>query len=184
MSCIVGMKDSQRVIIGGDSAVVASSTIQIDTCPKVFRLKIQQDEYLIGHTGSGRIGNVLRHAFIPPPFKRHEDLETYMVTRFVDALRKCWRRASFERGAQMLVGFQGHVFWIEEDYQVGQPMQGYTAIGSGEDYALGALYATQFLDPPLDLEKRVRIALGAAAEHNVFVRPPFPIICSTRGDAL
>src|SRR5713226_3145682 len=99
MSCIVGIKDKERVILGGDSAITTSSTIQPDQCPKIFSIQSQQgDEYLIGHAGSGRVGNVLRHIFIPPPFKVHADalsVEKYMVTHFVDALRKALKQAGF-----------------------------------------------------------------------------------------
>jgi ATP-dependent protease HslVU (ClpYQ) peptidase subunit len=194
MSCVVGIFDKNSVIIGGDSAVVeAKSTIQTDMSPKVFRLHTQQGEYLIGHTGSGRLGNVLRHAFTPPPFERRSgSLEEYIVTHFIDALRESLKRAGFAKvengaervgGGKMLVGFRGQLFWIEDDYQVGQPMQGYAAIGSGETYALGAFYSLQAIEHALTPEDQVRLALEAAAEHNTCVRPPFIIIENTEGDA-
>jgi ATP-dependent protease HslVU (ClpYQ) peptidase subunit len=183
MSCVVGIMNEKQVIIGGDSATTSGSTIQIDACPKIFGIKTKYDEYFIGHVGSGKIGNALRHTFFPPRFK-DGDLEHYIATYFIDALKKCFNRAGFgEHGADLLIGFRSRLFWIGEDYQIGQPANGYTAIGSGEDYALGALFATQFLDPPLDLEKRVLIALEAAAEHNVYVRPPFIVSSRLRGEA-
>ncbi len=176
MTCIVGIRTGRRVLIGGDSAGVSGYEVSIRRDPKVARLP----GYVIGFTTSFRMGQLLHHAFKPPaPPKR--DLFRFMVTQFVDSLRDClkvngWATTSAgqEVGGTFLVGCQGHLFRIDNDYQVGETACGYDAVGCGAELARGALYAggrAGFL--PM---YRARIALEAAAFGNSGVRAPFRFV--------
>ena len=84
-----------------------------------------------------------------------------------------WARKENEReeGGTFLVGVRGELFTIMEDYQVGQSADGFDAVGSGTDLALGALYATR--EGPFRPRQRVRMALAAAERFNAGVRGPF-----------
>ena len=70
-----------------------------------------------------------------------------------------------------LVGVRGRLFAIYSDYQVAEEALDYMAVGSGEDIALGALYATA--DLGLSPRARMRIALKAAARFKPGVNGPF-----------
>jgi predicted deacetylase len=71
-----------------------------------------------------------------------------------------------------MVGYQGRLFKIEENFQVLAERRNYMAVGSGESIALGVLYATEEKDPVT----RVLTAMKASAAFNAWVREPFEIL--------
>jgi ATP-dependent protease HslVU (ClpYQ) peptidase subunit len=80
--------------------------------------------------------------------------------------------AEFE-GA-VLIGYRGGLYVVSSDLGVSDIDRDVMAIGSGGDYALGALYATRESGAhPMD---RLRTALAAAATFNASVGPPYAFI--------
>lgn len=61
-------------------------------------------------------------------------------------------------------------------YQVFESATGYDSCGTGEDAALGAMYATPKMSP----RDRVKVALRAAEAFNAGVRGPFHIVSGGR----
>ena len=121
----------------------------------------------------------LRYSLEPPRRHPDDDIHQYMVVDFIDAVRECLKAGGYaskkddvESAGTFLVGYQGHLFEIESDYQVGIPEDGYAAVGSGQDIALGALFATQGQEP----RSRVLTALRSAERFNAGVRGPFHIL--------
>lgn len=172
MTAIVGLAQNGRVYIGGDSAGVSGLSLSVRADTKVFRT----GRYLFGFTTSFRMGQLIRYSFDPP--KPKGDLEGFMATRFIDALREClkaggWARKENDReeGGTFLVGVRGHLFTIYDDYQVGRAADGFAAVGCGDDIALGALYATA--GTGLKPRKRLKVALRAAERFSGGVRGPF-----------
>jgi hypothetical protein len=99
-----------------------------------------------------------------------------MSTWFVNAVRSCLKSGGYastehgrESGGTFLVGYHGRLYEVWDDFQVGRPAAGYTAIGCGGDLAIGALYATRDDNPTL----RVAVALAAAEQFSAGVRGPF-----------
>lgn len=184
MTCIVGLVDEGKVYIGGDSAGLAGWQLTHRKDAKVFR----NGNFLLGFTSSFRMGQLLRYAFQPPECPIWDEVTTverYMATTFVDAVRDCLKAGGLARkdnevesGGHFLVGFQGRLFYIEGDYQVGESLDGYDACGCGADVALGTLYAT----PNMQSKKRIELALKAAEHHNGGVRAPFVIEVLRRGE--
>lgn len=176
MTCIVGLRHEGAVWIGGDSAGVAGLSITTRKDPKVF----VRDKVGFGFTTSFRMGQLLMQKMRVP--KRHADTDPYeyMITDFIDAVRGCFAEGGFktvensvERGGQFLVGHAGRLFMIDGDFQVGESLGDYDALGCGGDIALGAMHATSALN--LSPKERIERALAAAAEHSAGVRPPFLI---------
>lgn len=173
MTCIVGVVAGREVTIGADSAGVAGSEQTIRRDRKVFR----NGEFVIGFTSSFRMGQLLRHAFTPPPLpKRAADLERYMVLDFVDALRallkeRGWAKTDSgrEEGGCFLVGVRGRLFAIYSDYQVEEASDGFNSVGCGSAVARGALFATGAMKP----KPRLLVALRAAERCASGVRGPF-----------
>lgn len=172
MTCIVGLRDGEHVCIGGDSAGVAGLDLVVRADPKVFR----NGEFLIGFTSSFRMGQILRYQLNPAPPPEGIAVEQYMATHFVDAVRECLKAGGFaskvnetESGGSFLVAYRGRLFEIDGDYQVGENLCGYAAVGCGSQVALGALYASQGMAP----HSRVLIALHAAEQFSAGVRAPF-----------
>jgi hypothetical protein len=175
MTCIVGVAHQGVVYLGGDSAGIAGRNLDIRADPKVFRV----GEFVMGFTDSFRMGQLLQHAFVPPPLVEGQELHRYMVTAFVDALRTMFKDKGFARddngtesAGTFLVGVRGRLFAVCSDYQVGENAFGFDAVGCGEAPAKGALFATSRLSPYARLTR----ALKAAEQFNTGVRGPFRFV--------
>jgi ATP-dependent protease HslVU (ClpYQ) peptidase subunit len=175
MTCIVGLIDGGDVYLGGDSALSTGNEIIAQRQPKVFRV----GDFLIGCSGSARIKLLLSYAFNPPKRPFAKDLESYMATDFLNAMRKCFKDGGLARKdsevesyyGSILIAHRGRLFHLGSNYSLFEAHCGYDAVGSGAEVAKGALYATRLLPP----RERLLLALEAAATHVEGVRPPFTI---------
>jgi len=177
MTCIIGYKGSDgSVFIGGDSDGTDAwfnQTVRAD--PKVFRV----GEFLIGFTDSFRMGQLLMFNLKPPAIK-HKDVYKYMVTEFVEEVRRCFKEGGFNRnkegrdiGGDFLVAVRGRLFRVESDFQVGESNDNYIAAGSGESFAMGVLFAKEnSKEAP---RKQIKKALEAASHFNAAVCSPYLI---------
>lgn len=177
MTCIVGLVDSGSVWMGGDSLASSWYSCTTRKNPKVFK----RGDFIFGTCGSVRMHQVLEHRFTPPERKPGQGIYRFLVTDFIDALREEFKDAGcaakkdeVESGGCFLLGYQGKLFEVHSDYQVGQPESGYASVGAGDDLALGSLHTSgQYQIPP---RKRIRLALLAAEEFSKSVRRPFKIL--------
>lgn len=174
MTAIAGLVHAGKVYIGGDSAGSDGSlrTVRADT--KVFT----SGPYVFGFTTSFRMGQLLHWSLRPST--PEGGLERFLATTFVDEVRECLKAGGWagvensrEQGGTFLLGVQGRLFTIYDDFQVGEAAEGYDAVGSGDAVVLGALYATA--DMALEPAERITLALSAAAAHTPFVAGPFVI---------
>lgn len=180
MTCIVGMIDNKRVIMGGDSAGVSGLHVTIRKDPKVFIV----GDFLIGCTTSFRMIELLQFS-LKVKERGEMDVYEYICTDFINAVRKCFTKGGYlqkftsgdEKGGEFLVGYQGRLFKISTDFQVGESAEPYEACGSGEDYAKGSLYESSPERTDTNLLPKYRIirALETAVKFNAGVRPPFLI---------
>lgn len=169
MTCIVGLVHEDGVIIGGDTAGSAgySRTHRADT--KVFR----NGPYVMGFTTSYRMGQLLRYR-LQAPVAATWDLDRFMATDFVDAVRACleahgWmgKYENRDEGGSFLVAFDTSLYRVDSDFQIQRSADPYDAVGSGHDIAKGAMHATAGLN--LLPSERVLAALAAAEHHNAGV---------------
>lgn len=174
MTCIVGIVDNGKVIIGGDSAGVSGYLTTLRADAKVFR----NGSFLIGFTSSFRMGQLLRYTFHPPERPTDMDIFEYMVKMFVESVRECLKNGGYTRkeyeqesGGVFLIGYEGRLFIIDSDFQVSESITEYAAVGSGNEIALGVLYATNKETP----RSRIEMALKAAEYFISGVRSPFTI---------
>lgn len=176
MTCIVGIIEGKKVYIGGDSAGVSGLNVTIRKDTKVFKV----DKFIFGCTWSFRMIQLIRFSFKPPKRYDETDVYEYMCTAFINELRQCFKNGGFarvsngeEEGGQFLVGYEGRLFDIHSDFQVGESEKGYSSCGCGQSYAIGALDA---MDTELPAENRIRKALEIAVYRSGGVRPPFIIV--------
>jgi len=174
MTCIVGFVEGSTVWMGGDSAGVGGWDLTVRSDVKVFR----NGPMLFGFTTSFRMGQLLRFALTVPPRHPDVDVEKFMTTTFIDAVRECLKSHGWavkdkeqETGGQFLVGYEGRLFCIDADYQVGVPLDGFDAVGCGAQIAKGALFASAHIQG----RERVELALRAAERHSAGVRGPFHV---------
>ena len=174
MTCVVGLVADDRVYIGVDSAAVSGWTRRATKLRKVFR----RGPFLMGYTTSFRMGQLLEHQLDVPPQTEGQSDMAYMVGVFVESVRRLLKERGFARieannesGGQFLVGYRGRLYSIESDFQVGEMSDGFDAIGSGADVALGAMMALEGLKPA----QRIRRALEVASHFNMGVSPPYHV---------
>lgn len=175
MTCIVGLLHKEKIFMGADSAGVGGYDLRIRIDSKIFK----KDEFLIGFTSSFRMGQLLRYSFQIPPQKDNQDVFEYMVTDFVNAARDCFKQGGYakisnneETGGTFLIGYKKRLFFMESDFQIGECLEGYHAVGCGASYALGSIYSSDLLEP----QERVLLALKASEAFNAGVRGPFRIL--------
>jgi len=126
MTCIVGLETELGVIIGGDSAGVSGYNLTIRADLKVFKV----DQYVMGFTGSFRMGQILRYrASLPKAsvFDPEFDADRFMATTFVDNIRQAFKDGGYakvsesvESGGTFLVGLQDRLYAIDSDFQIGR----------------------------------------------------------------
>lgn len=175
MTATVAVVHDGRVFMAADSAGVAGYSINYRRDPKVF----VNGPYVIGFAGSFRVGQLMRCAYELIPPDKKADLYDFMVLSFVDLLRDLLSEAGAlkrnnevdELAANFLVGIRGRLFEIESDFQVAEYLDGYAAIGCGEDLARGSLHTTA--SQPLTPQDRLTAALNAAAYHSAGVSGPY-----------
>ncbi len=179
MTCIVAVVEDGIVHMVGDSGSCAwgGADYQVRKDPKVFRL----GEAVVGFTTSWRMGQVLRYEMKLPEVPEGIELHEYMVRCFVPRLREAAKAAGIvtvkenvEQLGRFMVGLRGRLFVVDYDFQVGELVADYHAVGSGAEVALGALHATR----GQVAQGRLVGALHAAVAHIQAIKPPF-IIAST-----
>lgn len=190
MTCIVAITDGKKVYMGGDSQGTALHTGQLMKNEKVFKKtfsikkknSIKEVEMLFGCSNSIRMTQIIHYIFDIPEMDGEMDERPYMVKVFVPALIKCFADNGYLRTQEgeisncyFMCGFNGRLFTLQDDFQVGEPMLNYDSIGSGADYAMGALSAS-FEYHDTDYVNVLRIALEIAAKHNITVSGPFNIM--------
>ncbi len=176
MTCIIGLVDKGNVYMDGDSAGVAGLSITTRIDEKVF----VKGPFIMGFTSSFRMGQLLHYKLeVPKQEVSQTDME-YMVTDFIDAVRRCFADNGFGKmaersdneGGTFIVGYNQKIYTIYDDFQVGESIHGYDSVGCGSDLALGSLYSTKGKQP----EARVKMALEAASTFSAGVTPPFLIL--------
>lgn len=201
MTCIVAAADGKEVVLGGDT--LGSHSRGSDGIPRADAKVFRSGPYVIGFTTSYRMGQILRYltTFPDPPEDHASDaLERFFVAEFVPAIKQSFQEHGFDlkasfpstgkedfqiQGVQVgglfIVGVNGHVFEIREDFQVSRPAAPYSAIGTGAPVAHGALHALATAKD-ISLQDRVKIALSASQTYCTVVRAPFHFV-STAGCA-
>jgi len=177
MTCIASwIAPDKSIYMGADSAgtnVYFNQTIRVDQKLGTYR------DMLMGFCGSYRMGQLLAHGLSVAAQNEGEDDYTYMVTSFIAGVRGTFRAGGWlhskdgvETGGTFLVARRGRLFQVASDFQVGEGVENYAAVGSGADFALGAFYADKD-DDTLQPVQRVIRALKAAENFNAAVRRPF-----------
>lgn len=182
MTCIVAIAQNGTVYMGSDHAASddKSGWIISRKEPKCFKV----GQYGIAFTDSFRMGQILQYNWQPPkytPTKTNAGLDKFMRTKFIDSVKDSFAQHNFgvyangqdAEGGIFLVGMEGRIFTIDEDFHVGEATMNYMAEGSGGMFALGALHATRNQKNP---KMRIKAALEAAAEFSMSVAPPFTYI--------
>jgi ATP-dependent protease HslVU (ClpYQ) peptidase subunit len=174
MTCIIGLEDKSGIYIAADK-ISSNGYITRDTSiQKVFR----KNEYVIAYTSSFRMGQLLQHVIELPLSPDAVTIE-FMVRTFIESIRKGFKEYGYskidsnqEEGGRFIVGVKNSLFHIYDDYQVAQYIDGFTADGSGQYFALASMEALKNIEP----EERIRKSVQIAAKLCATVSPECEII--------
>jgi ATP-dependent protease HslVU (ClpYQ) peptidase subunit len=148
MTTIIGVEYANRCVVLGDSRVVGDSKIY--SHPDMVKV-ITNGNYLVGVAGDVRALQVVLHTWKPPAFlaKDKTNIFQFMVNKVAPSLKQLLTDAGLldsklpdkDFEINIIVGLNGSLFEIDSDFAVSRSDSGYYGIGTGGDYALGALYA-------------------------------------------
>ena len=150
MTTIVGVQNADGCVIASDSRVAEGGKVY--THPKMVKA-IERGSYIIGGAGDYRALQVVLHGWQPPLVnaKAKQNLYEFVINKVAPSLKKTLSEAGIEFNKpsdgddkfelQLLIGINGSLFEIDSDFAVAMNDTGLYAIGSGGDYALGALHA-------------------------------------------
>jgi ATP-dependent protease HslVU (ClpYQ) peptidase subunit len=187
MTCIVGFtdKETNQVWIGGDSLGSNGYIKDVQALPKVFRHDTFKN-VIMGSTGSFRHMDLLKYSenlFPEIDWYKGKNIDhKYMVKTFIPNLITLFQENVIDkprenRGGNFLLGVEGKLFEIQNDYSVLQSNSGFAAVGCGGDVALASLITTtkHFKDKLTPVE-HITYALEAAEELCEGVQRPFYIL--------
>lgn len=177
MTCIIGLEHNDGVYMIGDSSAIQSYETRQSLVEKVFFAV--GDRFLIGWSGSFRMGQILQwHLQVREQYDTEVDLQ-YLVKAFVESVRTLFKEHGYlsttdegrDIGGQFLLGYNGRLYHVYPDFQINRFSDGFGAIGSGEEYALGAMKALVTYGP--DPAGRLHRAIAVAAHYTGTVKAPF-----------
>lgn len=196
MTCIVGFTDKENNVtwIGADSLGSNGYTQDVESNPKVFRNTTLKN-VVIGSTSTFRHIDLLKYSkTLFPEIDKYKipSGETkvnheYMVTTFVPNIITLFENGikdSGDKGGNFLVGIDGKLYEIQNDYSVLEPLAGYSAVGCGEVTAKGSLYATTKYMKDFTPEQHILTALEAAEKNCCGVQRPFVILNTKNEDII
>lgn len=161
MTTVVGIQGEGFAVIASDTRITSFSddgpAYHMATLgPGVSKISTN-GKYLIGAAGDLRAINLLSHAFTPPPAPvgvKGKKLDQFITVKFIPALRACFDLHGYsppeskenknhiaEQSSSILLVVNATVYLIDNDYSWLSDASGYYAVGSGSDYALGAVNA-------------------------------------------
>ena len=152
MTTIIGLEYSDKAVIVADSRVTDDNG-KTYSHPAMRKIA-QRGALLIAGAGEVTPCDVAQNIWVPPQFtaKDKKDVYRFMIVKVMPSLRKCLVDNGYNfdeshdkkqdgQRFQFLIACGGELFDIDQDLAVMKSEAGFYAIGSGGDYALGALYA-------------------------------------------
>lgn len=162
MTTIIGLQYDDHCAIIVDSQTTSPSGY-IYNHPDVKKIA-ERNGYLIAGSGETMPCDVVQHIWEPPkPLKKDkQDLYHFMVAKVMPSLRKCLTDNGFnfdepktEQRFNLLIAICGELFDIDDELSVSRNESGIYAVGSGGDYAIGALWAGADAYQAMDIAAQV-----------------------------
>lgn len=194
MTTLIGIQGDGFAVICSDSRIVSVS--ENGTASAITHLgnnssKVAQNgPYLLGAAGDVRAINILHHAFQPPTPPNNlkgKKLDEFITVKFIPALRETFEKQGYatperegahiaEHESIILVVIHGIIYVIDGDYSWCADSNGYYAIGSGGDFALGALHVLMNRKKGVNIQLAKAIAtkaIATAAKYDVNTGAPY-----------
>lgn len=148
MTTIIGVEYANRCVVLADSRVVGDTKIYAH--PDMVKV-VTNGNFIIGTAGDVRAIQVILHSWKPPSTtsKDKDNLFAFVINKVVPSLKQLLidngildsKPSDKDFELYILLAINGNIFEIDSELSVSRNNVGYYAIGTGGDYALGALYA-------------------------------------------
>ena len=178
MTCIIGYVNDKKIVLGGDRQSTAEDGTKITRLDsKVF----EKQNILFGVSESHKINQVIRYNLIIP--ERTVPVLEYMSTVFINSIYNllCNNNCTLYKnnqscGVEMIIGIEGQLFAVDQDYHIIQQIMPFYAIGSGRSFASGSMLALENYKH-LTPEERIEISLTVTSKLCATVGPsPFDFV--------
>jgi ATP-dependent protease HslVU (ClpYQ) peptidase subunit len=163
MSCVAALKQNGKVYVAADSL----SSTEDKVCYRKDKKMFKNGKYLIGFCGSIRTGQILQRRFWKPPTDIYAVPDSMMNLLEKKGCMSITEEGHKNCGCNFIFATKGEIYEILVDFQLVEPIDDYTAIGSGADFALGSLYSTKGTN--LKPEERLKLAIEAASYFSTSV---------------
>ncbi|NQW58816.1 MAG: hypothetical protein HQ456_08920 [Polynucleobacter sp.] len=195
MTTIIGIQGDGFAVVCADSQVSDVSSdgavTQIVTLRESSGKLAINGRYVLGAAGDVRAINILHYAFTPPaapPNLKGKKLDQFITVKFIPALRECFELQGYaapqneqsehlaEQGSSVIVVVNGVIYTVESDYSWFSDSAGIYALGTGAQYAMGALHALthKIKDLNINIAKQHALkALAAAAKFDPYTGAPY-----------
>lgn len=160
MTTIIGVQRQWGVLMAADSQVNWGD--RPTTSFGVEKIT-SRNGYLIAAAGDGRVADMVCYEWKPPKITGSGDMHKFVVTKVVPSLRKFlndgnadYKNAEFE----ILIALRGQLYAIASDLSVIRDEEGFYGIGTGGQYAVGALYSGASLEDAVTIAIKLDINSG------------------------
>ena len=177
MTCLIGVVEGNTMYLGADSIGANDDYQLIRRDSKIFRKR----DMLIACTHSFRFRDIIRYDFELPKHPEGMSVEKYMVTIFIEGLRKKLKDCGHIKigdgdnsGCGLLIAYRGKILKIENDFQLGQANTDYDSHGSGMYHAMSSMFTTSGYN--IKPEERMRLAFESCRRYvQGSCAPPYKI---------
>lgn len=178
MTCIVGITDGKKVIIGCDSQTTGNDINDIKNIRKDKKI-FQKNNIIFGVTGSPRFTQILEFMWCFDAIDEGQDEFEYLVKTVVPTamesleVNKCsdLNNGRLTTDSAMLIGIGNRLFCLYSDFQIGESTKNYASIGSGMEFALGALTVLENMN--ITNKQKLEQALEVASFHSSTCSGPY-----------
>lgn len=180
MTCIVGIETQDgKVVMGGDTLGSNWMGKTEFTQSKVYK----HSKMIFGYTSTYRFGQIVElllddnSIYVPEDPK---DVYGWLVRTFIPKLQKEIKDCDVNCG-NMLIGINGQLWEVQDDYSVLRAVTGFNSVGSGEAFAKGSVYSQVKINDglPKDIEdatKMIKMSIEAAGNLSPSVSPNCTIV--------
>lgn len=145
-------------------------------------------EYAWSFAGDAVAGDYADHFWKPPAVPKTADIDDFVMTKVLTSLRKVMNENNYvvdpkdtDAGFDALVMVRGHLYQVDHNYGWMKDDKGLYAVGSGGNYALGALAALSATEQDLDTAVAIgKYAISIASKYNLFVGEPAQYVVQER----
>jgi len=186
MTTAIAIQGPTWAVVGADTRVVDEG--RIFNLPAGAGKIIRKPDYIIALAGDFRPAQIFAHQTKlpkPPAYTTIDALDKFMTQKFIPYVRTTYTEVGYtptgEEGAELIVATQGIIYNIGADCTWARDKRGIYGVGTGSDYAIGALAA---LNPPKNVNEAManaKQALSIACSYDNNSGEPLTIYQQPRG---